>query len=731
MASIAVATSLWLALAWRKPPQPPNVLLVTIDTLRWDHLGCYGDAHAVTPALDALAARGVRFETAIAHVPLTAPSHASILTGLTPLRHGVRDNGAYVLPSTVQTLATRLGRAGYATAGFVSGFPLDHRFGFASGFDLYDDRLAQEAGHAAYTERPADATTANAIAWLDRARAADQPAGDDGATRRPWFVWVHYFDPHAPYAPPGEFARRFADRPYDGEIAFVDTELARLLEHATAGPQGLNTLVLVTADHGESFGEHGEDTHGVFVYDATLRVPFLIAGPGINTGRTSPVVARSIDIVPTLMDLAGLTVPTDVDGRSLRATLEGRAMPDEPAYVESLLASRHLGWAPLHGLRSAGWKYIRAPRAEIYDLTADPAEQKNQFGNRRSEAAGLETRLESAMHVAQTPVVQARTTERELNQLRALGYLSGSAEPSTSAVTRDPKDGIALITTLERGVADVSVNPARAITTLEAVLRDDPDAVLAHRYLAFAHVALAQHDAAIAELTWLQRRGQASADDLLLLAETQRALGHAAEGRSLVEAAARLDPRSPEPPLTEARAAMASQQFGEAEAAYQRALAVAPDHPEALRGLGEIALARGDLAGATGFFERAHARDPEDGLATLRLAVAYARGGQTPAAVPLFQTAVQQLPGNGEALAGLAAALARSGRALEAVPYFERAVASGLRTPPVLNGLGFARLEAGDQPGALSALRESLQLRPDQPQVAQAVQRLSQGDAAR
>jgi len=377
----------------------------------------------------------------------------------------------------------------------------------------------------------------------------------------------------------------------------------------------------------------------------------------------------------------------------------------------------------------ADWKYIRAPRPELYDLTSDAAEQRNRVDENRSRTDVLQKRLQDATRAAQTPEAEAHATARALSQLRALGYLSGGPARSNDVSGRDPKDGIGLITRLERGVSEVSADPRRAIVDLDAVLREEPDAALAHRYLALARVALGQHQAAIAELAWLERRGQASADDLLLLSESHRALGHDVEARQLAESAARLDPQSPEPPLTEARAAMVAQRLTDAESAYQRALTLAPDHPEALRGLGEIALTRGDAAAATSYFERAHDRDPDDGIATLRLAVMFARAGQMPAAVPLFQAAVQQLPGNGEALAGLAAALARTGRASEAIPFFERAVNAGLRTPAVLNGLGFARLDAGDSPGALLALQESLRLRTDQPQVQEAVQRLSRSVA--
>jgi choline-sulfatase len=277
------------------PASRPNVLLVTIDTLRADHVGCYGHAGAVTPTLDGLAARGVRFATAVAHVPLTGPSHACLLTGLTPLGHGFRDNGGFALPPAVKTAAEDFRQAGYRTAAFVSGFPLDRRFGFDRGFETYDDHLPKgnDRRRTPYVERLADATTDAVLRWLPAPAAA---------RAAPVFLWVHYYDPHAPYEPPGDLAERFRAAPYDGEIAFVDTQFARLLRALAEKGALARTVVLATADHGESLGEHGEGTHGLFVYDATLRVPWIVAGPGIAAGRVADTVARSIDVLPTLLD---------------------------------------------------------------------------------------------------------------------------------------------------------------------------------------------------------------------------------------------------------------------------------------------------------------------------------------------------------------------------------------------------------------------------------------------
>ena len=266
----------------------PNVLLVTIDTLRADHLGSYGAANAMTPTLDALAKRGVQFETALSHVPLTGPSHSSILTGRTPPGHGFRNNGGYVLAPTLRTAAEDFKQGGYRTAAFVSAFPLDRRFGFDRGFDVYEDHLPRgnDPRRTPYVERHADATTDAALRWLG--------APSPGAASNPWFMWVHYYDPHAPYEPPPDFAERFRNAPYDGEIAFVDRELSRVLKAIEQRGELDRTVVLVTADHGESLGEHGEGAHGLFLYDATIRVPWIMAGPG-DRSRTRVADARTTD----------------------------------------------------------------------------------------------------------------------------------------------------------------------------------------------------------------------------------------------------------------------------------------------------------------------------------------------------------------------------------------------------------------------------------------------------
>ncbi len=682
----------------------PNVLLVTIDTLRADHLGCYGAATATTPQLDALARRGVRFQTATAHAPLTAVSHASILTGLLPTRHGVRDNGTFVLPNSLPTLAERFGAAGYQTAAFVSGFPLDHRFGFARGFSSYDDNLphGNDPRRAPYVERSADATTAAVQRWL-------------AACAQPWFAWVHYFDPHAPYEAPPEFAGRFADRAYAAEIAYVDDRLGALLQGIEARAPG-RTLVLVTADHGESLGEHGEATHGVYVYDSTLRVPFLIAGPGVAGARVSEVVARGVDVSPTLLDLAGLEPAAGSDGRSLRPALEGRAMPDAAAYSESLFASLNLGWAPLHAWRTAEWKYIEAPTPELFHLEADAAEGVNLATERKDVAENLRRPLRAALDT-KPPEARATRNSEATERLQALGYLAGTAPRQASL--RDPKAGRALLDRLERGLAEARTNAPLAIEALSAVLAEEPTMPLARRYRAIAFQSAKRYPEALADLALLEKETAPNLEDLVLLGETERLAGRREQALATLDRAIRLAPEAPEPLLFRGRVLRALGRWPEAAAAFEAVLKLDPDSAEARRGLGEMALEAGDVAKAADTFEAMLAGDPGNLGAMIKLGVARVRAGRLPEAIVLFESALGHDPRNAEALVDLAGALAKSARTAEAVPYFERAIAAGGENSVALNGLGFARLEAGDVPGGLAALRRSLRLDPKQPKIAE------------
>jgi len=740
----AVGLAAWFA---RPPHLAParNVLLITIDTLRADHLGCYGDRSAATPVLDRLAARGVRFATAIAQAPLTAPSHASILTGRTPPRHGVRDNGTFVLPDDVPTLAGTFRAAGYETAAFVSGYPLERRYGLARGFDTYDDRFPHgDDARAAYIERRADQTTAVVLQWLNR-----RSRGSGGR----WFLWVHYFDPHAPYQPPPESAARVAGRAYDGEIAFVDTQIGVLLGRLEESGELARTLVVATADHGESLGEHGELTHGVFVYDATLRVPLIVAGPGVSAGLVSMTVARGIDVAPTVWDLAGVAIPPGTDGRSLRDALSGRSMSDAPAYAEALFCRLHLGWAPLHAWRTSRWKLVDAPRSELYALDSDPGEKLNRADQEPETRALLLRPLHAVVagdRWAARPAADAGASER----LAALGYLGGTESVPLAASPRDPKDGVELINRLERAIAEAHAHPESSARELAAVLAEEPGFALARRYRAIALAAARDFSGAVAELRTLERDHPLPVTDLVLLGDDLRLSGHPDASQSVLERAAGMDSRSPEPLLSLARTLVARGRPDEAAVTLERVLALAPEHPDALRGLGDIAFGREDVGAAERYYGLVLEADEQDAGALVKMGVIRVRQGRTDQGIALFRKAVAREPGNPEALLDLAAAYVKSGAASEAAPYFERALAvaesepalerntligatrflqgrfdesarayraalavAPAPTPELVNGLAWAELKRGREAEAAAQFRRSLALQRNQPEV--------------
>ncbi len=451
-----------------------NVLLITLDTTRADRLGCYGNQEIETPALDALARGGVLFTNAVAVSPTTLPSHTSILTGLYPAHHGVRANGVFRLDQQTTTLAEVLKQAGYRTAAVVSAYVLDRQFGLAQGFVRYYDDLSHEPQplRRHYQERKADRATRKAIEYLRN--LADQR----------FFLWVHYFDPHKEYQPPQPFADKYADNLYDGEIAFVDHELGRLLEVLHELQLDDRTLVVVVGDHGESLGQHGEPTHGYLVYQPTLHVPLIMrCGDKLGAGVRITQRVSQVDIVPTVLGLLGLEPPPDLDGRDLtRSGPGGRAV-----YFENLHGTMGFGWAPLAGAYAGPLKYIHGPKPELYDLEADPAEQHNLGSDRPAIAAGFKLLLGRVFGDDLAALAQVRPTVKpgaaELRKLEALGYVGvGSADEQRSGALPNPRDMMAAMTETEQA-ADPLLPPEQTIARLEAVVARYPDFFPAWRYL--------------------------------------------------------------------------------------------------------------------------------------------------------------------------------------------------------------------------------------------------------
>jgi arylsulfatase A-like enzyme/Tfp pilus assembly protein PilF len=575
------------------PAEARHLVLVTIDTLRADRVGAYGYARARTPHIDGLAARGVRFDHAYATAPVTLPSHASLMTGLYPPGHGGRHNGIRV-DSSVQSIARTLSAAGFATGAFVTAFPLDRRFGLDAGFDTYSDRMPRGARGRPDNERPGRVAVDEALAWLATNRAE----------ARRLFLWVHLFEPHAPYGQPGA-GRPVANR-YDDEIAESDVQVGRILE--ALGPDAASTIVVVASDHGEAFGEHGEISHSLFVYDTTLRVPLVIAGPGVPARIVSSPVSL-VDVVPTVLPLLKLA-PFDSDGIDLSRTFTGADIAPRELYAESFAPLLDFGWSPLRSIRSGGFKYIEAPRAELYDTTRDPEEAQDLSTIDVPRVAELRDRV-GRYSGAALDVDSRQPVDREaLGRLQALGYASGSRRPSTGS-RPDPKDRREIAARLsEIGSGELQGPPLEA--ALRRVLADDPGNPQANLRLGYVLLESNRCAAAVPLLR------------VAIAAKIPTADAHL--GLGMCQASAR--------------------QLDAATATLRAAEAVEPGNPVVLANLGIVLSDAGRHREAIEALQRALALDPDFHEGRFNLARVYARAGERSDATREAQELLTRLPAN-------------------------------------------------------------------------------------
>jgi arylsulfatase A-like enzyme/Tfp pilus assembly protein PilF len=640
-----------------------NVLLVTVDTLRADALGCDGGP-ARTPAIDRLAADGLRFSFAHAHAVLTLPSHASILTGTYPFQHGIRDNSGYRL-SRSDTLAARLKAAGYATGAFVGAFPLDARFGLNAGFDEYDGRFDDRSAglRLAIPERPAGTVVGHATAWIR-------------AQHRPWFAWVHVYEPHAPYTPPPPFDAEYAARPYFGEVAAVDRALAPLFDLVRQASRP--TLVVLTGDHGEGLGEHGELTHGLFAYESTLRVPLLMAvegGGAPSAGASRPAVAdapaRHVDIVPTILDMLGLPVPAVLPGHSLRTDSDRQSSAERASYFEAMTGMLDYGGAPLDGVVSGHEKFIRVPIPELYDLARDRSEAHNLADTSAERLRVLASRL--AAFAPSSPVAPRPEDPEVAARLRALGYTASSAlRNARRDVADDPKRLADVDRALHDAVALAESGRLReAIPRFRDVLAARPALTAASRHLAFACWRTGDAAAAIAALEAARKSAPDDAGILVQLGSYLVEVGRAADAIALLERAAAMEPDVETwnaLGLARARAGRGR----EALAAFSRALSFDPENGAALENMGAMHLDGGRLDLARTEFERAARSNPDSAAAHAGLAMTAVRAGDRATAIEEWKRAAALDPSNLEVLYDLGVQLARDNRVSEAKPYLER-----------------------------------------------------------
>jgi choline-sulfatase len=653
--------------------RPLNVLLISVDTLRADRLGSYGHRTARTPVLDELASTGVRFAQATTVAPLTLPAHASLLTGTFPTHHGVRDNGQFYLAEDEVTLAETLKARGYRTGGFVGAFVLDRRWGIAQGFDTYVDdfdlsKYELAAGIDA-AQRPANEVVDRAVAWIRE---------DSNA---PFFAWVHLYDPHAPYAAPETFASRFprdAQGAYDAEVAFTDSQIGRLLD-ALGGARD-NTLVVVVGDHGESLGEHQEQQHGFFIYDAVTQVPLILSGLPGTPPRVVTEQVRIVDVMPTILAAANVDEPAATQGSSLLPAARGERAGERLAYAESWYPRFHYGWSELAAVRDGRYKFIAAPRRELYDTQQDPGETHNLAEANPRLADALQRALDDTRvqigATAKTPAPQEVDPDVE-ERLRALGYVGGSVSPRNleDRPRGDPKDKIGLYNLLKQAGSDsVAGRIDEAIAKVERVLGEDAEVVEAYIMLGNLHTKAARHDMAIAAYQQALSRDDTNENAAFALALAYKSAGNMDAAEAGFERVMQVNPRATKAQWQLAEIWMARGDFARAEETLTSALTMNVDRPAFLMKLGESQIQLAKFEAAEKNLQEAVRLKPDLPMARYDLGVMYEARGDVARAAEAYEAELQVSPRTYQAHFNLAKILSKANRVNDAVKHFQAAV---------------------------------------------------------
>ncbi|MCY3965273.1 MAG: sulfatase-like hydrolase/transferase [Acidobacteria bacterium] len=660
----------------------PAVLLITIDTLRADRLSSYGSDRVATPHIDRLAAEGVRFANASSTVPFTLPAHSSIMTGLYPPSHGVRENVGYVLAPELVTIAERFRDAGYRTGGFVSAFVLDARWGIARGFDTYVDDFdldAMAGANLGSVQRAGPETIAHALEWLDCV------VGEE-----PFFLWLHLFDPHDPYDPPEPFRSEYEGRPYDGEVAYTDSLIGEF--RAALEERGVfdGSVVVLTADHGEGLGDHGESYHGFFVYDSTVHVPLIVRLPGgVEAGRLVVDAVSHVDIAPTLIELLDLDGAGAAQGRSLLPDMQGLPNPlaERGVYAESFYALDHYGWAPLRSLRTAEHKYIEAPEPELYSLLEDPGELANILLEERdlsrllrAEALELAAELD---RTAPSSSAEPDLDEDTLAQLRALGYLAGrgaAGRGDSEGPRADPKDKAHLHRAIMRAQSAFGAGDEDAAAAeLRAALSEDEGLLDAHQLLGTI---------------------------TLLGGDPEPAIGH-------FQSALALDPEHRQSLLGLANAYRELGRIDEAVVGYRRLLEVAGQDAKATMALARIHVDGGELSEAEGVLAAAAEGREPPAVITNKLGEVMALLGRSGDAEAKFRQAIASNPELGEAHFNLAVLLDESGRMEDAISAYRQAAELRARDHRPRFNLGRLYGRQGREDLQIEAYRGAVEAAPD------------------
>ena len=647
---ILIAFAAFDAAAQPAPKPAPNVVLITIDTLRADHLGCYGYKQIKTPNIDALAADGTRFDRAFTVVPVTLPSHSAMLTGTYPMFSGMHDFSANKLSPLQPTLASVLKQNGYQTGAVIAAAVLDSRFGLNQGFDFYYDHFdfsRLDEANLDEMKRPGDAVADVALDWLSK------------NSQKKFFLWMHLYDPHLPYHLPAPYDRAYAAQPYDGEIAFADEQVGRLLRFLKEKGLYQNTIIILCGDHGESLGEHGEKTHGFFIYNATMHVPLIIRLPENGPQETAPPHSTSdsvllVDLMPTALGAIGLDIPSQVQGRSLLPILhddKSATVSDRVLYGETFMPRIHFNWSELRGSENAKYHFIDAPKPELYDLAKDPTELHNLFTEKSAVAQEMRAKLVDLIRDYSAGKEMAGKTGLDpalMERLKALGYagFSGGTDPTISSRNlADPKDRFATYELFSDAIADSQHHRFQeSIDRLKTVIKTDPNSVPAHYMQGLNYYSLKMFPDAVDEL---QKTVQLSPEYALAFFHLGMAQAHAGQIDAAITTLQRtlqLDATNFDAAFNLGVAFVQQKQLDAAAAAFRQSIAIYPEFARAHRALGETLIYQDKLDDAIAELRRAVELAPQEPSMHQSLAKALAAKGLTAEADEETRRAQQPVP---------------------------------------------------------------------------------------
>ena len=670
-----------------------DVLLITIDTLRADYLSCYDKTKIETSHIDQLASRGLLFLNAFAHNVMTLPSHINILTGTYPFFHGVRDNAGYWLEEESLLISEILKERGYRTAAFIGAFPLDDRFGLDQGFDLYDDFYGDPSTPAYHThlhnlffvERPAEDVIDAACSWIK------------GQGENSWFCWIHLFDPHVPYIPPQTFKERYPSDFYGGEVAYVDQELGRLFQFLDKRQNRNFPLTVITSDHGESLGEHGELTHGVFAYNSTLHIPLIIFQPRIfPKSKVIDETVRHIDIAPTILDALGIKIPDVIQGMSLLPLIKNPSRwKGYNCYFESLSPNLNRNWAPLHGLIRGKHKFISLPVIELYDLEKDFKEEHNLAALEKSITKELKTSLDKLLSTDQQALSTRKLIDRETKEkLRALGYIAG---PETSPKKRsfsaedDPKNLIDLDSKMQEGnVAFQAGDVQKAVRNFEEILEERPDFSMIYEKLSHIYREKGQLEKAI---TLLEKAIDLKLDDPSIISKLSiyyQEAGKLNKAKTILESLARSFPYDVEILNYLGVTYWRLESHEEATEIFHKAIALDKGYASLYSNLGSVYLSKKDYPMAEESFQKALSYDRDLASAYNGLGVIRGQENKLSEAAQNWKKAVELKKTQYDALYNLCIALTKLDQFKEAIKYMDQFIDSA---PPQKYGSDIEKMK--------------------------------------